>query len=143
MPSAYAWPVVPTRVIALNCVAITDNPTAHHGRLRLASRYPSIPVDALVRLSPSITIHSRYAATTIQSSVRMRCGAQREKTWPIHHRLVITAAWQTMTSAYVRPMGRSSVGVGVGIAVSIVRGMARGARARGARARGGRPEGGP
>ena len=38
MPSAYAWPVVPTSVIALSCVAITDSPTAHHGRLRLASR---------------------------------------------------------------------------------------------------------
>ena len=33
-------------VMALNCVAITDSPTAHHGRVRLASRYPNVRVSS-------------------------------------------------------------------------------------------------
>ncbi len=38
MPSAYPWPVLLTIVIADSCVAITDNPTAHQGRLLLARK---------------------------------------------------------------------------------------------------------
>ena len=53
MPSAYPCPVVPTSVIALSCVAITESPTAHHGRLRFARKYPSTSSAALVRFSPS------------------------------------------------------------------------------------------
>jgi hypothetical protein len=37
-PVSYAWPVVPTMVTALICVAITDSPTAHHGSERLARK---------------------------------------------------------------------------------------------------------
>src|SRR5580693_6495946 len=59
-PVAYAWPVVPTSVTALICVAITDRPTAHHGSDRFARKYPStlsVPFD---RRRPSHTIHTRY-----------------------------------------------------------------------------------
>src|SRR3954469_15988955 len=80
MPSAYACPVVPTRVMALSCVAITDNPTAHQGRLRFARKYPSTSVAAFVRLRPSTTIQTRYAATTIQSSARIGRRSAREGT---------------------------------------------------------------
>ena len=38
MPLSNACPVVPIIVIADNCVAITDSPAAHHGRLRLARK---------------------------------------------------------------------------------------------------------
>src|SRR5215471_9647351 len=41
---------------------------------------------------------------------------------PIAQSVVITAAWQRMTSAYRRPIGRSSASEDVGIAASIVRG---------------------
>ena len=34
----FAWPVLLTMVIADSCVAITDKPTAHHGRLLLARK---------------------------------------------------------------------------------------------------------
>lgn len=37
-PSVAPCPVVPMRVIAESWVAITDSPTAHQGRERLASR---------------------------------------------------------------------------------------------------------
>src|SRR5438093_1356168 len=37
-PVRYAWPVVPTMVTALICVAITDRPTAHHGPDRTGRR---------------------------------------------------------------------------------------------------------
>src|SRR4029079_7476026 len=117
MPSAYAWPVVPTSVIALNCVANTDSPTAHQGRLRLASRYPSPPLVPLVRLNPSATIQNRYAAMTIQSSGRMKGGpAQRENVRPNHQRRVMTAACQMMTRVYTRPIGESSAARSAGMA---------------------------
>jgi hypothetical protein len=38
MPSENACPVVPIIVMALNCVAITEMPAAHHGMLRLARK---------------------------------------------------------------------------------------------------------
>jgi hypothetical protein len=33
--------------MALSCVAITDRPTVHHGRLRLPRKYPSISFASL------------------------------------------------------------------------------------------------
>jgi hypothetical protein len=46
-------------VMALNCVAITERPTAHHGRLRLARKYPSSSLLFFVSRMPSQTIHAR------------------------------------------------------------------------------------
>jgi hypothetical protein len=43
-PVECAWPVVPTSVTALICVAITDRPIAHHG----SDRLPKVAFD-LVR----------------------------------------------------------------------------------------------
>ena len=59
MPSAYPWPVVPIIVMALNCVAITDRPTAHHGRLRAPRKYPSSSWLRLVMRNPSQIIQMR------------------------------------------------------------------------------------
>src|SRR5439155_20892885 len=56
-PVAYAWPVVPTSVTALICVAITDRPTAHHGSDRFARKYPSTLSVPFERRRPSYTIH--------------------------------------------------------------------------------------
>ena len=58
-PVAYACPVVPTSVIALSCVAITDNPTAHHGSERPPRKYPSTLSVFRVRRIASTTIHVR------------------------------------------------------------------------------------
>ncbi len=38
MPSTAPCPVVPIIVTAESCVAITDNPTAHHGRFLFARK---------------------------------------------------------------------------------------------------------
>ena len=43
MPSSNACPVVPMKVMALACVAMTESPIAPQGSRRLANRYPSIP----------------------------------------------------------------------------------------------------
>src|SRR5262245_44283763 len=66
-PSLNPWPVVPTSVIALNWVAITERPTAHQGRLRLARKYDSGVRSRRVRLTPSDTSHPMYATTMTQS----------------------------------------------------------------------------
>ena len=52
MPSAYACPVVPTSVMADICVAITDRPTAHQGRLRPARKNPVVSCERRLSLSP-------------------------------------------------------------------------------------------
>ena len=44
MPSAAPWPVVPIIVTAESCVAMTERPTAHHGRLAIGEQ---IAVDCL------------------------------------------------------------------------------------------------
>ena len=41
MPSPYAWPVVPTKVMAEIWVAMTERPTAHHGISRPARKKSS------------------------------------------------------------------------------------------------------
>ena len=41
MPFEKAWPVVPTKVMALTWVAITESPTAHHGICRPARKKSS------------------------------------------------------------------------------------------------------
>jgi hypothetical protein len=43
MPCVYACPVVPTNVMALICVAITDRPAAHHFISRPARKKSEIP----------------------------------------------------------------------------------------------------
>ncbi len=43
MPLVYAWPVVPTKVMALICVAITESPAAHQGISRPARKKSPIP----------------------------------------------------------------------------------------------------
>ena len=52
-PVAYAWPVVPTSVMALICVAITDRPTAHHGSERFAQE---VAVDLIGPLRSAQTV---------------------------------------------------------------------------------------
>src|SRR6185436_4119410 len=64
-------------VIADNWVAITDRPTSHQGRLLPATRKPSTVRDLRACLRPSPTTHTRYAATTSQSRVRMSAGEVR------------------------------------------------------------------
>ena len=43
IPSSNACPVVPMKVIALACVAITERPIAAQGSRRFARKYPSTP----------------------------------------------------------------------------------------------------
>ena len=93
MPSSYALPVVPTSVIALSCVAITDRPTAHHGRLRFARKYPSISFVRRLARRPLHTIQVRYTTTTTQSSQRM----VYEKCAPSQYSATMTTASTTST----------------------------------------------
>src|SRR5215208_7956410 len=74
IPSVAPCPVVPIIVTAESCVAITESPTAHHGRLRFARKYPSTLSLPFVRFKPSWTTHTRYAATTVQSIQCMSAG---------------------------------------------------------------------
>jgi len=53
-------------VTAESCVAMTDNPTAHHGRLRFARKYPSISFVPLDFLSPWITTYVSHPITITQ-----------------------------------------------------------------------------
>ena len=57
-PVEYAWPVVPTSVTALICVAITDRPTAHHGSERFAEKVALDLVRAL-RSAQAVDHHPR------------------------------------------------------------------------------------
>src|ERR1051326_2076122 len=68
MPSVAPWPVVPIMVTAESCVAITDRPTAHHGRLRLARKYPSISFVPVERRMPWMTTYVSHPITTTQFS---------------------------------------------------------------------------
>jgi hypothetical protein len=43
IPSSKACPVVPMKVMALACVAMTDRPMAPQGSRRLARKKPSTP----------------------------------------------------------------------------------------------------
>src|SRR5688572_5581643 len=54
--------------MALSWVAITDSPTAHHGRLRPPRKYPSSSSLRFVRRMPSQTIHTRYTPMIAQST---------------------------------------------------------------------------
>src|SRR5947207_7447698 len=68
MPSVAPCPVVPIIVTAESCVAITDRPTAHHGRLRLARKYPSISWVPVERRMPWMTTYVSHPITMIQFS---------------------------------------------------------------------------
>src|SRR5881392_742577 len=67
-PSVAPCPVVPIIVIADSCVAITESPATHHGRLRLARKYPSIAFVPRDIRSPYQTMYVRYATTMTQLS---------------------------------------------------------------------------
>src|SRR5512146_2663848 len=68
MPSVAPWPVVPIIVTAEICVAITDSPTAHHGRLRLARKYPSVLDVPFDRRMPCVTTYASHPMTMTQLS---------------------------------------------------------------------------
>src|SRR4051812_44710264 len=77
MPSVAPCPVVPIIVTADSCVAITERPTAHQGRLRFARKYPSISFVPLDRRRPWITTYVSHPTTITQFSQcigRMRDG---------------------------------------------------------------------
>src|SRR5690349_9923051 len=68
MPSVAPCPVVPIIVTAESWVAITDRPTAHHGRLRLARKYPSSSRVPLERRIPCVTTYASQPTTITQLS---------------------------------------------------------------------------
>src|SRR5262249_51299776 len=68
MPSVAPCPVVPIMVIADSWVAMAERPTAHQGRLRLARKYPEIPVVPRARRTPSKTTYVSHAPTITQFS---------------------------------------------------------------------------
>src|SRR4029079_3805746 len=98
-PVAYACPVVPTSVTALICVAITDRPTAHHGRDRFARKDPSTLSVPFERRRPSYTIHVRYAPTTSQSIEDMSAES--------YELCMIQCVPSVQNSGSVRPLGGS------------------------------------
>ena len=67
IPSVAPWPVVPIIVTAESCVAMTS-PTAHHGRLRLARKYPSMPFVPRDRRRPCVTTYASHPTMMTQFS---------------------------------------------------------------------------
>ena len=67
--------------MALSCVAITERPTAHQGRLRLARKYDSVVRSSFVRLMPSQTSQEMNAATIAQSTGCMPRAVYANPVW--------------------------------------------------------------